>query len=191
MKGKGILKSKWPYFLLVGALSGASYAGLVSFKTEPKEKERVNVFLSSYGLDKEALLSFWNQRRSSSILRINLSFYFSTSSDLGTLFTNQKGSADTFLLPSSFLKSLDQSMLSRDFIPLAKNEGGYSIDGVSYGELAYSSEAKSGVFSDWIVYEKAESPKDDYYIFYRRGSLHSTSLQRGLDDEAYRLWREE
>ncbi len=191
MTWKEALKHKWPFFLLIGVLVGASYVGIVQMKTNPKEEEKVNVFLSSYGVNKDKLLSSWKQNKGEHIQQINLSFYFSTSSDLGYLFTKQKESMDTFLLPSSFLKTLDQEMLSRDFISLPAIDNGYQINGLFYGETAYSSEKKTGVLSDLITYTKENAPEEDYYIFYRRGSLHTKTLQNGVDDEAYKLWREE
>ena len=191
MTWKEALKHKWPFFLLVGVIAGASYVGAVQMKTNPKEEEKVNVFLSSYGVNKDKLVSLWKQNKREGIQQINLSFYFATSSDLGYLFTRQKESMDTFLLPSSFLKTLDQAMLSRDFVSLPTLTSGYQINGLFYGEVAYSSEAKPGVLSDFITYTKENAPEEDYYVFYRKGSLHTRSLQDGVDDEAYKLWREE
>ena len=190
MNFKDILKRKWPYFLLTGLVVGSSFSALVQIKTNPKENEKVNVFLSSYGVNKDKLLSQWNEDKGENIKQINLSFYFVTSSDLGSLFTQQKESIDTFLLPASFLKTLDQTMLSRDFVFIPNLSEGYQIDNLFYGELAYSSKTKKGVFSDSIIYSKDNAPEEDYYIFYRTGSIHTQSLQEGIDDEAYHLWRE-
>ncbi len=191
MSFKGVLQRKWPYFVFLGALVGASFATFVQMKTNPSEEEKINVFLCSYGANKDELMSLWNKNKGNNIKQINLYFYFATSSDLASLYTSQKGSMDTFLLPSSFLKTLDQTMLSRDFVSMGELSEGYRIDDLVYGELAYSCKSKEGVHSDLISYSKENAPEDDYYIFYRNGSIHSKSLQEGIDDQALRLWREE
>ena len=74
MNFKDILKRKWPYFLLTGLVVGSSFSALVQIKTNPKENEKVNVFLSSYGVNKDKLLSQWNEDKGENIKQINLSF---------------------------------------------------------------------------------------------------------------------
>ena len=82
-----------------------------------------------------------------------------TSSDLGSLFTQQKESIDTFLLPASFLKTLDQTMLSRDFVSIPNLSEGYQIDNLFYGELAYSSKTKKAFFRIALFIQKIMRPR--------------------------------
>ena len=91
--------------------------------------------------------------------------------------------ADLYIVPASHAETYLEWFAP---VPLdLRGESGLlTFDGVPYGIPAYDADTGKGIAADCIRYVSTEGEKEDYYLFFGKGSLHLPENENAVDGAA-------
>ena len=178
--------SKWYIYLLSIAISVISFCLIVSFKTAPKEHERLQIFLGAYEAKVMDLQDRLEEEKPDGVKSISLRFNYVSSSNFTYIFSTLRTEMDIIILPKSYVEENEGATLNYfaniDTEYLQKEIGrefDYYVnnDSETKGFKIYDSSLEEGLFKDLITYS-GDNDKSDYYLFFSYKSNNIGELNK-------------
>lgn len=164
------LFNKWYIYLPVIIVSAFTVNYYCDFITMPRGSETISVFMATENVIHDALRHYFLRSSPSYLRNVEISFINPSDSMYNEYFAKRGlNHADIFVLPTA---KVSEELTTKQFIELDKNY----VD--SYIECEFD-ESGTGV----LLHRKEDESKqfieygqDDYYIYFRKNSIHLGSM---------------
>lgn len=165
----------WILYLVGALIPIAFWNWLFTAKVQPKDEEKVVIFVGAKTVDKVDLQDKIKGLGDESLLEVEVLDYDPADKFFGTYLSSAgKISSDFFLLPSgSFTDSMAQSVFAHFDKGVLATKLSTSNTIYSLGEYEYGISLKGSgteLLSSYMSYDDETS--DDYYLFFNRNSIN-------------------
>lgn len=189
--------SKWYLYLLAISVSVVAFCLSVTFKTNPKETERVNFFLSTYNAETTKLDNALESKKPSSIKQINITYCSFYSSSFEYIYQTTRKEMDFYILPGSFVNDseglykyypeLDETYLN-EYFELTLSY--LNLEDKPKAIKIYDHNSKEGFFKDYVTYN-SELNEEDFYLLFNGSSPNIGNINlKSTTDHALQIVKE-
>jgi hypothetical protein len=170
------------FYALWAAISISVSCWVFSIRLAPKENEKIQFFFSGYTDDSEALANFLDAKKPTYVKETDYRFIRTDDSAFSDYYdTFGRSSADVLILPQA---EINDNKCLYDFLRFDEAVAAgifgsvdyYHVAGNAYGIKVYDSQLGKGWATSLFAYTKTGVESQDYYLFFRRNSLHSGAL---------------
>ena len=177
-----ILKN-WYIYLLTGAVTVIASCYYIDFANKPRNEETLYIFSATYTKNTIEFKNNLLERSPSYLREITIFNVYPDISNFSYYLANQGlNRADIFILPTSVL--FDE-LLEKQFLKLDQNVlkqyFSATLDASEHGVLLH----KKGSGNNGLLTFSTETSDEDYYVFYRKNSLHAVDY-----DTSFKLTKE-
>lgn len=171
--------------IVAGVIGSIYYCEFINM---PRKQETISLFVSSYSNDPTNLHKFLNEKKPDYLREINITMISPKSGDFDFFMVNKGlGKADIFILSESYLfedltnkqfANLNEEYLNTYFT--------YSTDESGKGILIHSAGSED---NDLMTFHN-DKYDENFYLFYRKNSLHIGELGKKKWDTAIAFTKE-
>ena len=163
------------------------------------QEEKLVFFVGSQDCDTDGLKNKLEENIQEYLKQVDVYYYASENNYFGTLLQLYGTKADLFILPESKATEALPYYLELDIEKVKHSFGNvefYQSEGKFLGIKIYDYESDTGKLKEYISYYNQEVvPKENYYLFFNKESLHLGSWNDCLTDGAVVLmevmWKNE
>jgi len=182
----------WPLILAGVILTSFITCAGISIKCKPTEKEKVMVFAASGTIDVGTFVKECNSVKEEYIREIDVKHGYTNLDSTKTLFGMVYSYCDFYIFPESWTERIKPLALTFDeptINSLIPNSTGLPLlnDGENnYGIKIYDKVTGEGKMKSIIKYSD-EIDKENYYILFRKTSLHIKGFTDVFSDNALKM----
>lgn len=168
------LFSKWYLYLLSAVVSTVAICLSISFKTAPKDHERIDIFIGALEMKTSQFDRDIDEKKPDGIKKVETRFIAKTANNFSYLFFSLRSEMDFYILPLDFVEENKGDVVnysSNIKIDYLEKELGrhfdyyYDDENRPKGFKIYDCKKEEGILGNYITYTNDEE-RNDYYLFF-------------------------
>lgn len=185
---------RWYLYLIWIALSGFIFTYAIDLKVQLKPKDYMDVFMSAPDIENSSLQHYLMDAKDEYLKQVRL---HTASSESETSFEKTyqlygEAQGDLIILPES---KIEDSIVTSYYLEIPEDcscrslfsdmANYYQVEGKDYGLLVHGKDSVR-TFTG-ITYSSEKSPKEDYYLFFHKNSVHAGRLNHASYEGAIHM----